>query len=111
MPQLKHIVLFFGLVIFTFTSCKTKEKLVYFQQSIKNDNLQQGNYTPTFKTDDLISIIVTADNPEIALTFNLTKSSSQTLNNGYTSGNIERIGYLINSDGNIHMPILGEMKV
>lgn len=107
-----HIVLvsFFALL---FTSCNTHKKLVYFQDEINSTSEDNAsNYTPIFKADDLISILITGDDPEVTIPFNLDPSGSpQALNNGYSTGNIERVGYLIDKDGNINMPIIGMLQV
>ena len=104
------IWLFLGLL---FGSCQTHKKLVYFQGNISiNDSLLvEPNFTPTLKTDDLLSITVTADDPETAVPFNLNQGlQNPNLNNGYTMGNQERQGYLIAENGTINFPVLGRMK-
>lgn len=94
--------------------CKTHKKLVYFQNGIsESDSLSyKTQYTPVLKKDDLISIAVTADDPATALPFNLDqKSLNPNLNNGYTMGNQERQGYLIDENGTINFPVLGPLQL
>lgn len=105
------IFLLLGLLL---GSCQTHKKLVYFQDSIsENDSLSvESNFTPTLKTDDLLSITVTADDPETAIPFNLKQGNQNpNLNNGYTMGNQERQGYLVDENGKINFPILGRMEL
>ena len=98
-------------LLFIIISCNTHKKLVYFQEEISSSK-NNINYTPTFKTDDLLSIIISGDSPEAAIPFNLAPSgTTQTLNSGYSTGNTERTGYLIDNTGNIHMPILGNISL
>lgn len=95
-------------------SCKTHKKLVYFQDGISTaDSVNyHTQYTPTLKKDDLLSISVTADDPATALPFNLDqKNINPNLNNGYTMGNQERIGYLIDENGSINFPVLGALEL
>lgn len=95
-------------------SCQTHKKLVYFQDGIASgDSLSyQTQYTPVLQKDDLLSIAVTADDPETALPFNLDqKNINPNLNNGYTMGNQERIGYLIDDEGTINFPVLGKLTL
>lgn len=102
------------LLGFLIGSCQTHKKLVYFQDSIsENDSLSvESNFTPTLKTDDLLSINVTADDPETAVPFNLNQGlQNPNLNNGYTMGNQERQGYLIDENGMINFPVLGRMEI
>ena len=104
-------VLMLGLL---FGSCQTQKKLVYFQNSLSvTDSITaKSNFTPTLKIDDLLSITVTADDPETAIPFNLTQGSlNPNLNNGYTMGNQERQGYLIDENGMINFPVLGRLEI
>lgn len=97
-----------------FGSCQTHKKLVYFQDNLTdNDSLNvTSGFTPTLKTDDLLSITVTADDPETAIPFNLTQGTmNPNLNNGYTMGNQERQGYLIDDEGMINFPVLGKLEL
>lgn len=102
-------------ILFTIIlSCKTHEKLVYFQDSITdNDSIQlTNNFTPTLKIDDLLQIAVSSDYPEAAIPFNLDqKNINPNLNNGYSMGNQERIGYLVDESGEINFPVIGRLKV
>jgi len=78
-------------------SCKTNEKLVYFHKTISDTTATNcTNYTPIFKSDDFLSIIVTGEEPDAVTPFNLpTAGMPQTVNNGYTMGNPAPYGYLI----------------
>lgn len=108
-----NIIYIVLISIFTMiiSSCNTHKKLVYFQEGVLSSE-QNANYTPVFKTDDLLSIIVSGDDLETTIPFNLAPSGSpQALNSGYSTGNIERTGYLIDNIGNIQMPIIGEIKL
>jgi len=103
------------VLLISITSCKTREKLVYFQNGVSGSDssaVNTSNYTPTFKKDDLLSIVVTADEPEAAIPFNLPVSlTSRVISSGYSGGNPERIGYLIDENGNVNMPFLGVIKL
>ncbi len=92
-------------------SCSTREKLVYFQQNKADSTVVQSNYTPVFKTDDFLSVLVTADDPEAAIPFNFPQGSQQNFNNGYTIGNPAVIGYLIDVNGEIKLPVIGAVKL
>lgn len=101
---------FLFFTIFLLFSCNLRKDLVYFQSEIAESS--QGNYTPMLKKDDLLSITVSASDPETAIPFNLQiEKPSQNNNSGYVQGNPERIGYLIDENGNINFPTLGLIKV
>ncbi len=109
----------FGLHFFllvcalSLNSCKTKEKLVYFHKTISDTTAASyTNYTPIFKSDDFLSIIVTGEEPDAVTPFNLpTAGIPQTVNNGYTMGNPAPYGYLIDANGMVIMPFIGEIKL
>jgi polysaccharide export outer membrane protein len=93
------------------SSCSTREKILYFQQSAADSLKVQSNYTPTFKADDFLSVLVTADDPEAAVAFNFPQGTQQNFNNGYLIGNPAVIGYLVNANGEIKLPVVGTVKV
>lgn len=84
--------------------------MVYFQSSASDTLTTNASFTPVFKIDDLLSILITAEDPEAAKEFNLpvgTVSSNQ----GYTMGNPASNGYLVNARGEISLPVLGSFSV
>ena len=91
-------------------SCRTAEEVVYFQGS-ENDSLlvSTSSFTPVFKTDDFLSILITGEDEESAKIYNL--PATVATNQGYTMGNPALYGYLVNSKGDISLPILGTMHV
>lgn len=107
-----HVTVSAAIVfLFLLSSCSLRKEMVYFQDEMTTPSPSQ--YTPTFKKDDLLWIKVTADDPETAIPFNLApdldERSSST--GGYATGNRERRGYLIDEEGFIRMPVLGEFKM
>lgn len=104
------LILIFSLL--QLSSCKTREKLVYFQHESSDSASVQKNYTPILKTDDLLSILVSGDDPEAVIPFNLpTALTPQNINSGYTMGNPAPNGYLIDANGEIAMPVIGRVKI
>jgi len=101
----------FLLLLAPLTSCKTHEKTVYFQSS-KSDTLvvSAPGFTPVFKVDDLLSVVITAEDPESASIYNL-PAPTATTNQGYTIGNAAPYGYLVNARGEISLPIIGKFSV
>jgi polysaccharide biosynthesis/export protein len=104
------LFLLIGLIIGS-SSCSTREKLVYFQHNTTDSTAVQSNYTPVFKTDDFLSVLVTADDPEAAVPFNFPPGTQQMMNTGYVQGAVAPIGYLIDANGFIKLPIIGSLKV
>lgn len=103
------VVSFISLLL---TSCKTAEKIVYFQPGSEGDTTviaAQAGFTPKFKVDDFLSIVITAEDPEAALVYNLPPSTAP--NQGYVMGNPATYGYLVNAKGEITLPVLGTIVV
>ena len=94
-----------GFFILLF-SCKSREKLVYFQNHKEVENETSG-YTPVLEVDDFLSVVVTSIDPETVQIFNATSGNTQMGQTGYTQGASAPIGYLVDSDGNINLPVIG----
>jgi polysaccharide biosynthesis/export protein len=108
----KHIIALL-LIATLAVSCSTRKKMVYFQTAGADSTAAAPtNYTPIFKTDDFLSIVVTAEDPETAIPFNFPSGGvREPINFGYTIGTPVRTGYLVDSEGNIDLPIIGKNKV
>lgn len=107
----------FGILIgiVTLSSCATRrQNTVYFQtpEDQGQTTSLQKNYTPEIKVDDFLSILITAEDPESAIPFNLPITNvSLNTNNGYTQGNNPKVGFLVDAEGNINMPIIGKINI
>jgi polysaccharide export outer membrane protein len=106
----KAITLFLILLLF---SCASRKDLVYYQgiDGISNQE-KSSSYEIKLQPDDLLMIIVSAEDPEIAMPFNLNSVSVQ------NPGNLDvAIGqqtmqlYLVDASGSIEFPVLGKLKV
>lgn len=105
-------ILFIG--IFLLSACGLKKKVTYFQGEGTESSTVKRSYTPVFKSDDLLSIVVSADDPETAIQFNLVEPVSSTMqrgNAGYSTGAPALRGYLLDSAGFVEMPVLGKVKL
>jgi polysaccharide export outer membrane protein len=93
-------------------SCKTKEKLVYFSKNQDSDSTSKSNYlsyTPKLKIDDFVSIIVTDEDIESVALFNLKVNGN--VNSSYEGGNLAAVGYLIDRNGDVNLPVIGKLKI
>lgn len=89
-------------------SCKSSKKIDYFQDVnglTINDSLV--NFEPEIQVGDFLAINVSALDAEAALPFNLFETP--VLVN--TIANLVPITYLVNPDGIIFFPVIGELKV
>ena len=94
-------------------SCASKKDIIYYQDiDSMVDQGKLNSYEIKLQPDDLLSIIVSAEDPEIAAPFNLksvTLQSAEKLD--LVGGQITMQLYLVDSDGNIDFPVLGKLKV
>jgi polysaccharide export outer membrane protein len=95
------------------TSCASRKNIVYFQDEPLEADLSMS--TPEqliYKTDDLLTINVSAFVQETVAPFNLTVASSFNNNNpNNIQGNLQLQTYLVDYNGNIEFPVLGTIKV
>ncbi|MFV8372667.1 polysaccharide biosynthesis/export family protein [Flavobacterium sp. LB2P6] len=106
----KTIPLFLTLLLF---SCAARKDLVYYQDiDGVNSSQNSPSYEIKIQPDDLLMIIVSAEDPEIAMPFNLASISIPSASAPEsTSGQQSMQLYLVNAAGTIEFPILGELKV
>ena len=102
------LLVFFVASLFL-VSCASKKDVLYLQ-NIDQINSNQGSlsYEPKLQNDDLLSIIVAADQPELTVPFNL----PQIQGNYQINQNQDGIKtYLIDVEGNIVFPVIGKVKL
>ena len=93
-----------------FTACTSTKKIIYLQDVVplKQQEIEQ-KYEVIIHGDDLLAIMVNSRAPELALPFNMPMVSYQL---GSNAGGQQRVlGYLVDTNGNIDFPILGEIHV
>ncbi|WP_281637502.1 polysaccharide biosynthesis/export family protein [Flavobacterium marginilacus] len=103
----------FWIFLFLLGACASKGDIVYYQNIDRMTTQKNANsYEIKIQPDDLLSIIVSAEDLEIALPFNLRSVSvvSQSRQNS-ARGEETMQSYLVDSNGYIDFPILGKLKV
>ena len=103
--------LFLAIITVTLISaCGSTKDVVYLQdiQFVKNQDIE-NDYQVTIHKDDLLGITVNSKNEELSLPFNLPLVSFQI--GGGVAGQQRLMGYLVNQEGNIDFPILGQIHV
>ncbi|MBF4470436.1 polysaccharide biosynthesis/export family protein [Flavobacterium sp. HJJ] len=100
-------------LLFLFNACASKQDIVYYQNIDGMSSQQNANsYEIKIRPDDLLSIIVSAEDPEITIPFNLrtvsmVSPSRQDISRGQETMQL----YLVDSNGNIEFPVLGKLNV
>lgn len=93
------------------SSCAQKKDIVYYQ-NIDQFSREGSSVTfePKLQPDDLLMIVVSAENPEVAIPFNLYAVTMQ--NNTETAASQPRLQtYLVDSNGEISFPVIGAIKL
>lgn len=103
-------LLFSFLIIILITSCVSKKDIVYFQNGSYDKNEISNDYQLRFKPDDMLQIVVSAENMESVLPFNLPVVAFQTIT-GNVFGQPQQQAYLVDKNGYIEFPVLGPLKV
>lgn len=87
--------------------------MVYYQ-NIDGMNISQSNasYEVKIQPDDVLLIIVSAEDPEIAIPFNLTTVAvSSSGRPDIATGQLTTQTYLVDKNGYIEFPVLGKVQV
>jgi polysaccharide export outer membrane protein len=107
----KKILLLF--LVFLLFSCASRKDLVYYQDIDTLTQKEKSNsYEIKIQPDDLLMIIVSAEDPEIAIPFNLnTVSIPSSTNSALGTGQQTNQLYLVDANGYIEFPVLGKLKV
>jgi len=98
------------------TSCVSPKSIVYFQGDSTRYITQEiaHKYTPTIQPNDILSIVVGSLNTEANEVFNAPNTfTTASTNYSSTSGGarVQPLGYLVNSDGSIEIPLIGKVNV
>ncbi len=109
--RLTKILSLFLIVIVC--SCASRQEIAYFQDEPLSDAVEglKSNFEIRFKTDDLLTIDVSALDPDVARPFNLPAVSYNISSVISAQGTLKMQTYLIDSDGNIEFPVLGTIKL
>lgn len=110
--SLRNFTKYLTLLLITvfITSCGSKKDIVYFQ-----DVDQVGaskpifDYNPIIRSDDMLTINVSALDQDAVIPFNLPAISFVEPNGEV--GRATQQSYLVNAEGNIDFPVLGTLKL
>lgn len=112
----KKIITFFSLCLLTtvlFSSCAPKASHVYYQNvdEVLNTNEKLINFETKLQPDDLLMIIVSAEDIESAAPFNLINSMTTNPNSPDRGGQVQQQLYLVDTNGNIEFPVVGTLNI
>ena len=116
MRRLNKRNLWLLLLPFLLTACQSYKKVPYFQNvEVVNEAEQQEKlYDAKIMPKDLLTIVVSCTSPELAIPFNLTVASNAGIavsTSSYVTTQPVLQPYLVDNEGNINFPVLGELKL
>lgn len=105
----RSLLLFLALFLF---SCASRKDIAYYQDiDIVSFKEKTNSYEIKIQPDDLLMIIVSADDPEIAAPFNLKSYTTVNPTKQDVAGSQTTQLYLVDTNGCIDFPVLGRLKV
>lgn len=100
-------IAFIGAAMLLAASCATPKQVVYLQDMGQNSQIEMENKIQAVIVPyDELDVIISCPDPEIAKPFNI--RTSGVVGSGMASG-ANQFTYLVDPDGNIQLPILGEI--
>lgn len=105
------VVLIVSVISLGCVSCVSKRNVLYFQDVERlNQGIETNNYQTIIRPDDLLTITVSALNPETVIPFNPPLVSSPTVDG--TIRNTQQIQtYLVDKSGYIEFPVVGSIQL
>lgn len=109
--KLKHII--FCAVATLLASCSSKTSLTYFENLTESESgvLPSGDYNIKIIPDDELFITVTSMVPEATASYNLPMANPATRENLQVYSQATQQTYIVNKQGDIKFPMLGEIHV
>ena len=109
MKQLGYYV----LAAFLLTACQSYKKVPYLQDAevVLYSTQDEQLYDAKIMPKDLLTIVVSCTSPELAAPFNLTVATQNNAVLNYTTTQPVLQQYLVDNEGNINFPVLGELHV
>ncbi|MVM32538.1 ligand-binding protein [Spirosoma sp. HMF4905] len=107
-----------------FYSCTTSKTITYFQGKSPIDTVHYSTLATirpsitTIQPDDILAIIVTSLSDESNILFNFQNTSALHMSRfpgsssgGGAGGNLQPLGYLVDSTGSVNIPLIGKAKL
>ncbi len=108
MKSVKFSLFSLLLVVFLTTSCASRKELLYMQNTPNSKEL--ASYEPVLQPDDVVMIIVSSENPEVAAPYNLKGITIQA--DSENVAGIQRMQtYILDKEGKIEFPLLGSITL
>ena len=112
MNGMKQLI-YYVLAAFLLTACQSYKKVPYLQDAevVLYSTQDAQLYDAKIMPKDLLTIVVSCTSPELAVPFNLTVATQNNMALNYATTQPVLQQYLVDNDGNINFPVLGELHV
>jgi polysaccharide export outer membrane protein len=104
----KVVVLQMLGILLLLSSCAAKKDILYLNGLKANDTANFQWSDVIIQPNDILSIKITAEDMELAMSYNLTSGSNQ---QNVQGAQLLLQGYLVSNEGKINIPVLGEVEV
>jgi len=95
-------------IVILVTSCATKKEIIYFQDAEKlNDKLNEQSFEPIIENNDILYVAISSLDKAVLAPF----SRNTGLEGNITNSNAGLEGYLVDVDGAINFPVIGDIAV
>lgn len=111
---MKKQYIFLLLILFlATTACQSYKTVPYLQDTelVNHARQQRPLYDAVIAPKDLLTIIVSCTNPELAVPFNLTVASQASLMQNSTIAQPTLQQYLVDNRGTVNFPVLGRLHI
>ena len=97
-------------LLMALVSCNSSKKIMYLQDvKVASPEKISSDQAITIQPKDMISIVVSSKDPELAAMFNLPIISNYAGLQTPTSGVAKTLGYVVDNQGDINFPIVGKI--
>lgn len=104
---MKNFFILFSLAILA-TSCATKKEIIYFQDAeTLNDKLSEQSFEPIIENNDILYVAISSMDEAVLTPF----KRNTGLEGNVANSNAGLQGYLVNVDGSINFPVIGNIPV
>jgi polysaccharide export outer membrane protein len=108
--SIKRALLLVSIVFLA--SCASRKDIIYFQdEPVDSEMTLSNNYELRFKPADILTIDISAQDPETVMPFLLSPVAQNANNSLGLNRNLRVQTYLIDINGNIEFPVLGTIKM
>ena len=109
----KNFMVALPLAVLLVSSCGTVKDIAYFQNKVINEPEKIDKHAGiVIQPKDMMSIVVSSRNPELAVMFNLPMVNYMAGSEITSGSSQQRLqGYIVDNDGCIDFPVLGTLKV